>query len=118
MTDLDELARLETERDRIRSMIAYHHGPFYQAFIDQTLYRLVAVVVVIVGAAGAFFIAGALAALAALLFLIPAAYILTPPKTLFDGKFRLADVPAGEPEALQRLADCEARITQLKQGQP
>jgi hypothetical protein len=28
----------------------------------------------------------------------------------------LGRLPAGEPEALQRLADCEARIAKLKEG--
>jgi hypothetical protein len=75
-------------------------------------------IVVVVGAIGAFFIGGTLAALAALLFLIAAAYFLALPVSQFEGRFRLGDAPAGEPEALQRLADCEAQIKQLKLGQP
>jgi hypothetical protein len=127
MADLDELAQLETERDRTRSMIAFHHGPFYEGLIGQTPRWLAATVVVIVGAAGAFLIAGALAALVASSVLVLAVYIFSRPVTIFGVTFRAGDLlnelstvptdrPAGEPEALQRLAHCEARIKELKQS--
>jgi hypothetical protein len=54
MTNLDELAQLEAERDRIRAMIAYHHGPFYDGLMGQPPHLVAAAVVVVVGAAGAF----------------------------------------------------------------
>jgi hypothetical protein len=95
--------------------------------MGQPPHLVAAAVVVVVGAAGAFFIAGALAALAALLFLVLAMYILSRSITAFGLNFQLGDLfsaldavpmdrPAGEPEALQRLADCEARVKELKQG--
>jgi hypothetical protein len=127
MTNLDELAQLEAERDRIRAMIAYHHGPFYDGLMGQPPHLVAAAVVVVVGAAGAFFIAGTLAALVAMGALVLAMYILSRSATVFGLNFRLGDLfsaldtvpmdrPAGEPEALQRLAHCEARIKELKQG--
>ena len=35
---------------------------------------------------------------------------------MFGGATLLGRSPAGEPEAFQRLADCEARIAKLKEG--
>ena len=86
MNEQDELAQLEAERNRLLSMIAYYRGPNYQ------------------GVAGRR----------------PAGPIM-----VFGFRFYLTDLigalfmsptgpPAGEPEALQRLADCEARIGKLK----
>jgi hypothetical protein len=50
-------------------------------------------------------------------------YIFSRRITLFGINFRAGELLAlsseqiaGEPEALQRLADCEARITKLKEG--
>jgi hypothetical protein len=88
-----------------------------------------AAVVVVVGTVGAFFIAGALAALIALVVLVLAMYVFSRSVTTFGVNFQPGDLfnarsmvpkdrPAGEPEALQRLARCEARIKELKQGQP
>jgi hypothetical protein len=62
-------------------------------------------------------------------FLVSAAYFLARGITMFGIKVYLVDLigalmmaptgqPAGEPEALQRLADCEARIMKLKAGRP
>jgi len=88
MDGQDELAQLEAERDRLLSAIAYYQSPHYQ------------------GIAGGRRIG---------------------PIVVFGFKFYLTDLigallmsptgpPAGEPDALQRLADCEARIVKLKQA--
>ena len=81
-----EPAQLEAERDQLLSMIAYHQSPYYQKIAGRKP----------VGA-----------------------------MTVFGFRFYLTDLigalsmapngpPAGEPEVLQRLADCEARIVKLK----
>ena len=80
----EELAQLETERDRLLSKIAYHHGPFYPERKHEVKRW-----------------------------------------SVFGFEFSLADIiaalsmspsgrPAGEPQAVQRLAECEARIVKLK----
>ena len=86
MNEQEELAQLETERDRILSKIAYYRSPNYQGIAGRRSMG---------------------------------------PIVLFGFRFYLTDLigalflspigpPAGEPEALQRLADCEAQIVKLK----
>jgi hypothetical protein len=90
MTGEDELAQLEAERDRLLSMIAYHQSPYYQKIAGRRP----------AGAITVFSVSFYLTDLIGALFMAP-----TGP-------------PAGEPEALQRLADCEARIVKLKATGP
>jgi hypothetical protein len=136
-TEQEELAQLEAERDRLLSMIAYHNGPFYR---PQPGSRAPAWFLVVAGAGifgiGLTMLAGVFAgqiSASSLLFLavgLPLlAYILTRKITMFGTPLLVGDMvalfsgvfvplgpPAGESEARQRLADCEARIMELKEG--
>ncbi|MBR0956200.1 hypothetical protein [Bradyrhizobium japonicum] len=81
----EELATLEAERDRLLAVVAYHRGPAYSESKDDAK-----------------------------------------PWSVFGFEFTLSDLvgaliaptfagrPAGEPQVLQRLAECEARIVKLK----
>jgi hypothetical protein len=134
MASQDELAQLEAERDRLLSMIAYH---------NRSLFRMPAgspapawfVVVAVAGICGigvtilAGVFAGQISA-SSLLFLVVGlpllAYILTRKITVFGTSLFMGEIltlflggsgpPAGESQARQRLADCEARIMELKVG--
>jgi hypothetical protein len=112
----DELALLETERDRLQSMISYHNPPNSP--------RLVAASAIFI-----FGLAGLLVAsidslserILAVVILALAAYILAQRVTLFGISARLIEIVilsgsqiAGEPEIRQRLAKCEAEIVKLK----
>jgi hypothetical protein len=132
MAGQDELAQLETERDQLLSMIAYHDHPMLQTpswFQIPQWFRYVAVGMIC--GIGALIVAGIFAGQIApsglvytVVFLGLAAYILTRKITVFGITFRVWDTllgwptgqPAGEPEARQRLTDCEARIMKLKEG--
>ena len=136
-TAQDELVQLEAERDRLLSMIAYHNGPFYrtQPGSRAATWNLVIGVVGICGIVVTI-LAGVLAGLisaSAILFLVVVvpllAYILTRKITAFGTNLTLGEIlplfvgvvspvgqPAGESQARQHLADCEARIMELKGG--
>jgi hypothetical protein len=138
MADQDELAQLEAERDRLQSMIAYHNGPFYRAPPrSRAPAWFVVVAIAIICGIGVSIVAGIFAGqiyASGVLFLVVGflllAYISTRKimvfgTTLFVGEMlallgggSTASVrrPAGELEAHQRLADCEARIMKLKEG--
>jgi hypothetical protein len=62
MTDQDELAQLEAERDRLLSMIAYQNGPFYRTSLKfrAPAWFVVGAIVLICGI-GALIVAGLLA---------------------------------------------------------
>jgi hypothetical protein len=135
MTDQDELAQLEAERDRLLSMIAYQNGPFYRTSLK---FRALAwfVVVTIAIICGALIVAGLLAgqiSASSLVFSVVGlallAYILTRRITVFGRPLLAGEIhvplgdgvvvrPPGEREAHQRLAECEARIMKLKEGRP
>jgi hypothetical protein len=86
MTGEDELAHLEAERDQLLSMIAYHQSPYYQKIAGRR-------------PAGPIMVFGF-------------RFYLT---DLIGALFMAPTRPTpGEPEVLQRLADCEARIGKLK----
>ena len=144
MTGQDELAQLEAERDRLLSMIAYHNGPFYPMRSRYSprgapppassgpqmpgWLRLAGIAIVcgigILMVAGSF--AGQIPASYILIVVVGLpllVYIFSRRITLFGINFRAGELLAlsseqiaGEPEALQRLADCEARIAKLKEG--
>ena len=132
MTGQDQISQLEAERDRLLSMIAYHNGPFYRTWSGaRTPTWFVVVASAIVSGIGVLIVAGIFAgqtSASGVLFLVVGlpllAYILTRKITVFGVTFRVGEAltmsqtrqPAGEPEALQRLADCEARIMKLKEG--
>jgi hypothetical protein len=127
MADQDELAQLEAERDRLLSMIAYHNPPKPPWFDVVTIMLLCGIGILMIVAG---ILAGqipVLAVLFAVVSLPPLAYILSRTLTVLGATFQVEDVigalmlsptgrPAGERETLQRLADCEARITKLKEG--
>jgi len=144
MTGQDELAQLEAERDRLLSMIAYHNGPFYpmrRGYSSRGVPPLassgpqmpgwleLAGIAIICGI-GILMVAGFFAGqipASNLLFVVVGlpllAYLFAQKVTLFGINFRAGELLAlgseqiaGEPEALQRLADCEARIAKLKEG--
>jgi hypothetical protein len=144
MAGQDELSELEAERDRLRAMIAYHNGPFYPmrsgcwqsasqpaSSGQQTPAWFAIAGIGIVCSIGILMVAGAFAGqipVSYVLFLVLGlpllVYISTRRVTLFGIPFRFGQLLAlgsseqiaGEPEALQRLADCEARIARLKEG--
>ena len=130
MVNQDELAQLETERDRLQSMIAYHNGSSYgrPSQLRAHGWFVVVAVVLICGVAGSLIAAvfagqlsplGPIAVLAGLALL---AYILSRRVTLFGVTFFLGEVfsgyptghPVGENEARERLAKCEAQIVKLR----
>jgi hypothetical protein len=141
VTARDELTRLEAERDRLLSMIAYHRRPMLQMpawFQIPQWFRWVSVGMIC--AIGVLILAGIFAGQISpwgVIFLVvglPAlAYISTRKIALFGVTFHVGEVlvvllsspehpvsparqPAGEPQALQRLADCEARIMKLRES--
>jgi hypothetical protein len=117
MAGQDELAQLEAQRDRLESMIAYHNGPFYRASPVRAPAWFVVAAIAITCGIGILIVAGISAgqiSAPGLLFLIVGLSLLA--YISFEGN--LADPPAGEPEAHQRLADCEAQIKKLKEGRP
>jgi hypothetical protein len=131
-TAQDELAQLEAERDRLLSMLAYHNRSLFRGPAGSPAPAWF-VVVAVAGICGIGFtiLAGAFAgqiSASSLLFLVVGlpllAYILTRKTTVFGLTFHVFQIvtlapggpPAGEPEARQRLADCEARIMELKGG--
>jgi hypothetical protein len=133
MAGPDELAQLEAERDRLLSMIAYHNPPL-PGFRAPAWFVVVALAIICgigISLVAAVF-AGQIST-STLLFLVVGlpvlAYISTRKITMFgttlstgeifallSGEFGPAGQPAGEPQARQRLADCEARIMKLKEG--
>ena len=138
MTGQNELAQLQAERDQLLSMIAYHNGPFYRTpprGFRAPAWFVVVVIAVLCGI-GVSMVAGIFVGQisgSGILFLVVGLFLLayismrritlfgTPLfvgeiLAMFGGATLLGRSPAGEPEAFQRLADCEARIAKLKEG--
>jgi hypothetical protein len=134
MAGQDKLLELEAERDRLLSMIAYHDRPMLR--IPPWFYL---VAVGMICGIGVLIVAGIFAgqiALSGLIFSVVflglAAYISTRKITMFGTTLFAGEIlasfgggvpapigrPAGELEAHQRLADCEAHIAKLKEGRP
>jgi hypothetical protein len=133
MTDHAELARLEAERDHLRSVIAYYSSPPYQS--DWGEWRasgwLVAVAIAVVGGIAIALIAGIVAGqvspwgLLGLLIALPVLWYTFSRVSWMtfdvgDMLILIPDLisrrPIGENEARQRLAECEARIAKLREG--
>jgi hypothetical protein len=125
MADQSELAQLEAEHDRLLTMIAYHNRPFFRvppgrapAWFATAISCGIGIWIV------AEVLAGQISAPAFLILVVALpllAYILSRKLAVFGITFRRGDAvttgrPAGEAEARQRLADCEARILKLKEG--
>lgn len=142
MADLDELAQLETERDWLRSMIAYQKRrnpvPIVAAFQNKWAD---AVAIGVLSGFGIVFVVGFSLALLAVLLAVQfyiglliligvalLAYLLTRKVTIFGVRYYVGEAlvaivcPAGpaetpgESQTLQRLAECDARIARLKEG--
>ncbi|HZE53290.1 MAG TPA: hypothetical protein VE111_08495 [Bradyrhizobium sp.] len=130
--NVDELVQLEAERDQLLSMIGYHNSPrLFQAWRASAWFVVVAIAIICgVGVLmAADFLAGQIdpPVFIFLVLVLPLSmFILGRRVTVFGTTFRVVDTltgwptgqPAGEPQARQRLADCEARITELKEGRP
>jgi hypothetical protein len=145
MVGQDELTQLEAERDRLLSMIAYHNGPFYPmrsgrsrqgstqpaSSGPQTPAWFPVAGIAIVCGLGIVMVAGFFAGQVPASFVVFVvvglpllAYIFARKVTVFGITLRVGDLLAlgsseqiaGEPEAVQRLADCAARIAKLKEG--
>ena len=141
MAGQNELSQLEAERDRLLSMIAYHNGPFdpersarftrQASSGSQTPPWLALAGIAIICGIGLLMVAGFFAGQipgSSMLFVVVGlpllAYIFARKVTLFGINFRVGQIlalgsseqVAGEPEALQRLTECEARIAKLKEG--
>jgi hypothetical protein len=118
MAGQDELARLEAERDRLLSMIAYHTRP-------KSPWLVAAVVILVCGVAG--LVVASVGSVTGRIFTVVifalSAYILARRITVFGIPARIFEIvtltgsqTAGEPEIRQRLAECQAKILKLKEG--
>jgi hypothetical protein len=123
MVEQNELAKLEAERDRLLSMIAYHDGPFYRPFrrISSALQKptwFFVIAAIIICAVGIAMIAAVYAgqiSTSEFLFLVVGLPLLT---YIMSRLTTGLNEPAGEPQVRQRLAECEARIMMLKESRP
>jgi hypothetical protein len=133
MTDRDELADLEAERDRLRDLIAYYERPDIgfpelPAWFWYVLLGIASVVAVLV--AGGM-LAGQIdptLVIFSVVFLSLAAYISTRKINAFGTSMRVFDLlsyvtlttlpgpRAGE--LRQRLSNCESRIMELRERRP
>jgi hypothetical protein len=133
MTDRDELAELEAERDRLRSMIAYYERPEIGFPELPPWFRYV--LLGIACGTGVFVAAGMLTGqidpslvIFLVVFLVLTAYISTRKINAFGTSMRVFDLlsylalttsPApGAPELRQRLSNCESRIMELRERRP
>jgi len=130
MADHAELARLEAERDRLRSMIAYYNSPPYRWHWGESPAPgwLVAVAIALVAGISVAQIAGIVAGqvspwgLLGLLIALPVLICISSLTSfsiydLGDLLILIPDLmwrPIGENEARQRLAECEALIAKLR----
>ena len=123
MVDQNELAKLEAERDRLLSMIAYHDGPFYRPFRRMSsalqkptwFFVIAAIIICAVGIAMVAAVYAGQISTSEFLFLVVGLPLLT---YIMSRLTTGLHEPAGEPQVRQRLAECEARIMRLKEGRP
>jgi hypothetical protein len=133
MTDKDELADLEAERDRLRSLIAYYERPDIgfpelPAWFCNILLGLSCVVAVLVAVG---MLAGQIdpsPVIFAIVFLVLTAYISTRKINAFGTSMRVFDLLSyltlttlpgpRAPELRQRLSNCESRIMELRERRP
>jgi hypothetical protein len=129
MTDYDELAELEAERDRLISLIALHEQPDigFPALPAWFCYVLLGIASVIAVLVAAGMLAGQIdpiMVIFAVVFLIATAYISTRKINAFGKSMRVFDLLSyvtlttlpgpRAPELRQRLLACESRIMELK----
>ena len=130
MSDQDELANLEAERDRLQSLLAYYDRPDigFPELPAWFCHVLVGIGCVI----GVFVAAGMLAGeidpslvIFSVVFLVLTAYISTRKINAFGTSIRVFDLLSfltlttlpgpRAPELRQRLSSCESRIMELKE---
>jgi hypothetical protein len=130
MAGHDELARLESERDRLRSVVAYYNGPLNRMPWGEGRapeWLVVAVVVVVCGIAVALLAgiaAGQVSPWGLVLILIGLPVLAVIFSRVGFLTFDVGDTvivipylswrPVGEGEARARLAECETRIAKLR----
>ena len=133
MTDQDELAELEAERDRLRSMIDYYERPEI-GFPELPLwfrYFLLGAACVIAVWVAVGMLAGEIdpsLVIFSVVFLGLTAYISTRKINAFGTSMRIFDLLShlaltasptpGADELRDRLLNCEARIMQLRERRP
>ena len=133
MTDQDELAELEAERDRLRSMIDYYERPEI-GFPELPLwlrYILLGAACVIAVWVAVGMLAGEIdpsLVIFSVVFLGLTAYISTRKINAFGTSMRIFDLLShlaltasptpGADELRDRLLNCEARIMQLRERRP
>jgi hypothetical protein len=133
MIDSDELADLEAERDRLRSLIALYEQPdigfpSLPTWFGYVLLGIASVTAVLVGAG---MLAGEIdptPVIFAVVFLTLTAYISTRKINAFGKSMRVFDLLSfatlttlpgpRAPELRQRLSTCESRIVELKERRP
>src|SRR5215813_373313 len=133
MTDQDELADLEAERDRLRSLIALYERPDIgfpelPAWFCYVLLGIASVIAVLVGAGMLAGQIDPLLVIFAVVFLSLTAYISTRKINAFGKSMRVFDLLSfvtltmlpgpRAPELRQRLSNCESRIMELKERRP
>ena len=129
MTERNELANLEAERDRLRSMITYYERgnisfPELPAWFCYVLLGIGCIVSIFVAAG---MLAGQIdpsPVIFAVVFLVATAYISTRKINAFGTSMRVFDALShwilithaapGAPELRQRLSQCERRIVELR----
>jgi hypothetical protein len=131
MTDRDELADLEAERDRLRMMIAlYEHPDIGFPELPPWLRRvLMGASCGVAALVAVWMLAGEIdpwLVIFLVVFLVLTAYISTRKITAFGTSVRIFDLLSylaltasptpGAGELRDRLSNCEARIMQLKEG--
>jgi hypothetical protein len=133
MSDQDELANLEAERDRLRTLIAYYERPDIgfpelPAWFSHVLIGIAGVVAVLVAAG---MLAGEIdptLVIFSVVFLALTAYISTRKINAFGRSVRVIDLLSflalttlpgpGATELRQRLSSCESRIMELRERRP
>jgi hypothetical protein len=133
MTDRDELAELEAERDRLRSMIAlYEHPDIGFPELPPWLRRvLMGACCGVAALVAVWMLAGQIdprLVIFLVVFLSLTAYISTRKINAFGSSVRVFDLLSylaltasptpGAPELRQRLLNCESKIMQLRERRP
>jgi hypothetical protein len=133
MSDEDELAELEAERDRLRSMIAlYEHPDIGFPELPSWLRRvLMGASCGVAALVAVWMLAGQIDPLQVIflvVFLVLTAYISTRKINAFGTSVRVFDLLSylaltasptpGAGELRDRLSNCEARIMQLRERRP
>jgi hypothetical protein len=133
MTDRDELADLEAERDRLRSLIALYERPDigFPELPSWLWYVLLGALCVMAALVAADMLTGQVdptLVIFSVVFLVLTAYISRRKINAFGTSMRIFDLLSylaltmsptpGEPELRQRLSNCESKIMQLRERRP